>query len=89
MGRQRRTTVSMSFSTNEKMWYKNSKEADPDEANFIMQKENNTVMIHTGNRNIFANADQRRNRFEDVCVEESEVDDDLKGIDWKNIWRKM
>ena len=67
----------MSFLTNEKMWYKKSKKADPEEANFIVQKRNNTAMIPTMNQNVLAHADQIGNKFEDVCMEEPEVDVDL------------
>ena len=76
MGRQIRTPITMLFSANE-MWYKKSKDADPGEANFIIQKVNTRAMIHMGNRNVLAHADQIRNRFEDVCVEEPKMDDVL------------
>ena len=49
MGRQIKTPIMMSFLKNEKMWYKKSKEADPEEDNFTMQKGNNLAIIHTGN----------------------------------------
>ena len=42
-----------------------------------MPKENNTAMIHMGNQNVLAHADQIRNRFEDVCMEEPKDDDGL------------
>ena len=77
MKRQIRTPITMTFTTNEKMGYKKSKEADPEEANFIMQKGNNTAMIHMGNRNVLAHASQVRNRIEDVYMEEPKVDDGL------------
>ena len=49
MGRHIRTPITLSFLTNEKTWYKKARKlTQTEEANFIMQKGNNTVMIHTG-----------------------------------------
>ena len=43
-----------------------------------MPKGNYIAMIHIGNRNVLAHADQIRNRFEeDVCMEEPELNDGL------------
>ena len=42
-----------------------------------MPKGNNTAIIHTRKRNVLTHADQIRNRIEDVCMEEPDVDDSL------------
>ena len=36
----------MSYSTNEKVWYKKNKESNPETAEFVMQKGHNTVIIN-------------------------------------------
>ena len=36
----------MSYSTNEKVWYKKNKEWNPERAEFIMQKGHNTPIIN-------------------------------------------
>ena len=70
MGRQKWTPITVSFSTNEKTWYRKAKKLIQ-EANSIMPKGNNTPWsIRGGNWNVLAYADQIRNRFEDVCMEE-------------------
>ena len=50
----------MSYSTNEKVWYKkNNKESNPERVEFIMQKGHNTAIINKEKRNsILAHADQ-------------------------------
>ena len=73
MGRQIRSPITMSFSTNEKVWYKKHKDADPEKAYFIMQKGNNTAIITAKDRSVLAHADQIRNRYEeDIIMEEPE-----------------
>ena len=44
-GRQIRAPLIMSYSTNEKMWYKKNKESNPERAEF-MQKGHNTAIIN-------------------------------------------
>ena len=46
MGRQIRALLTMSYSTNEKVWYKKNKESNPERAEFIMQKGHNTAIIN-------------------------------------------
>ena len=46
MGRQIRAPLMMSYSTNEKMWYKKNKESNPEKAEFIMQKGYNAAIIN-------------------------------------------
>ena len=46
MGWQIRALLTMSYSTNEKGWYKKNKESNPERAEFIMQKGNNTAIIN-------------------------------------------
>ena len=65
------------------MVLKKSKDADQEEANFIMQKGNNTAMIHTRNRNVSAYAD------EDVCMEEPEADGGLNLSEWDRLEEYM
>ena len=36
----------MSYSTNEKMWYKKNKESNPERTEFILQKGHNTAIIN-------------------------------------------
>ena len=35
----------MSFATEEKVWYKRNKEAEPERAKFILEKEQNTAIL--------------------------------------------
>ena len=73
MGRQIRSPITMSFSTNQKMWYKKNKDANTEKAYFIMQKGNNTALITTEDRTMLAHADQIRERVEeDVVMEDNE-----------------
>ena len=46
MGRQIRAPLTMSYSTNKKVWYKKNKESNPDRAEFIVQKGHNTAIIN-------------------------------------------
>ena len=46
MGRQIRAPLTMSYSTNEKVWYKKNKESNPERAEFIMQTGHNTAIIN-------------------------------------------
>ena len=46
MGREIRAPLTMSYSTNEKMWYKKNKESNPESAEFIMQKGYNIAIIN-------------------------------------------
>ena len=50
MGRQIRSPITMSFSTNQRMWYKKNKDASTEKAYFIMQKGNNTALVATEQR---------------------------------------
>ena len=45
IGRQIRAPLTMSYSTNEKVWYKKNKESIAERAEFIMQKGHNTAII--------------------------------------------
>ena len=47
MGRQIRALLTMSYSTNEKMWYKKNKKSNPERAEFIMQKGHCTAIINS------------------------------------------
>ena len=59
MGRQIRALLTMSYSINEKVWYKKSKESNSERAEFIMQKGHNTAIINRGKENnILTHADQ-------------------------------
>ena len=55
MGRQIRAPLTMTYSTNEKVWYKKNKESNPERAEFIMQKERKR-------NSILAQADQIRSQ---------------------------
>ena len=48
MGRQIRAPLKMSYSTNEKNWYKKKKESNPERVEFIMQKGHNTAIMNWG-----------------------------------------
>lgn len=64
MGRQIRALLTMSYSTNEKM-YKKNKEANRERAEFIMQKGLNTSIINRENGNsLLAHADHIRTQGE-------------------------
>ena len=55
----------MTYSTNEKMWYKKNKESNLERAEFIMQKDHNTAIINWGKGNsVLAHADQIRPQSE-------------------------
>ena len=65
MGRQIRAPLTMSYSTNNKEWYKRNKESNQERAEYIMQKDHHTVMINREKRNsILAHADEIRPRSE-------------------------
>ena len=73
MRRQIRALLTMSYSTNEKMWYKKNKESNLEKTEFIMQKGHNTVLINGENENrVFAHADQIRpqGKYEEQNEEE-------------------
>ena len=72
MGRQIRSPITMSFSTNQTMWYRRNKDATTEKAYFIMQKGNNTALVATEQRTMLAHADQIREREE----EEEDMDQD-------------
>ena len=72
MGRQIRSPITMSFSTNQRMWYKTNKDASTEKVFFIMQKGNNTALVATEQRTMLAHADQIREREE----EEGDMDQD-------------
>ena len=60
MGRQISAPITMSYSTNEKVWYKKNKESNPERAELIIQKSHNTAIINRekGNR-ILAHEDKK------------------------------
>ena len=45
MGRQIRAPITMSFATEEKVWYKRNKKAEPERAKFILQKGQNMAVL--------------------------------------------
>ena len=45
MGRQIRAPITMSFATEEKVWYKRNKEAEPERAKFILRKGQNMAVL--------------------------------------------
>ena len=64
----------MSYSTNEKMWYKKNKESNPERAEFIMQKGYNTAIINRENGNsVLVHADQIRPQGEYEEQNEEEI----------------
>ena len=74
MGRQIRAPLTMSYSTNKKVWYKKNKESNPERAEFIMQKGYNTVMKNRERRNsILTHADQLRPQGEYEEQNEEEI----------------
>ena len=64
IGRQIRAPITMSFATEEKVWYKRNKEAEPESAKFILQKGQNTAVLEKKGQPTLAHADQFRARFE-------------------------
>ena len=61
MGRQIRALLMMLYSSNEKVYYKENNESNPERTEFIMQKGYNTAMINIEKGNsILAHADQIR-----------------------------
>ena len=57
IGRHFRALLTMSYSTNEKVWYKKNKDSNPERAEFFMQK---TIIDREKGNNILAYADQIR-----------------------------
>ena len=45
IGRKIRAPITMSFTTEEKIWYKRNKEAEPERMKFILQKGQNTSVL--------------------------------------------
>ena len=45
MGRQIRAPITMSFTTEKKVWYKRNKDAEPERAKFILQKRQNKAVL--------------------------------------------
>ena len=60
---------------------KKNKDAQPEKAYFIMHKGTNTAIITTQERSVLAHADQIRNRYEDVIMEEPERNGDINQYD--------
>ena len=52
MGRQIRSRITMSGSSNEKIWYKKHKDVPPERTTFVMQKEYYTALINKNERNV-------------------------------------
>ena len=74
MGRQIRALLTMSYSTNEKVWYKKNKEWNPEKVDFIMQKGHNTAIIDWEKGNsVLAHADQIRPQGEYEGQNEEEI----------------
>ena len=61
MGRQIRPLLTISYSINEKVWYKKNKESNLERTEFIMQKVHNTAIMNREKGNsILVHADQIR-----------------------------
>ena len=61
MGSQIRAPLTMSYFTNEKMWYKKNKESNPERVEFVKQKGHNTAIINREKGNgVLAYSDQIR-----------------------------
>ena len=61
MRRKIRALLTVSYSTNEKVWYKKNKESNLERAEFIMQKGHSIAIIDREKENtILAHADQIR-----------------------------
>ena len=74
MGRQIRVSLTMSYSTNEKMWYKKNKEWNLEREEFFMQKGHNTQIINREKKNsVLAHADQLRPQGEYDEQNEEEI----------------
>ena len=74
MGRQIRTLLTMSYFTNEKVWYKKNKESNPEKAEFTMQKIHNTAIINREKGNsILAHTDLIRSQGEYEEQNEEEI----------------
>ena len=72
--RQIRAPLTISYSTNEKVWYKKNLESNLEKAEFIIQKGHNTATINREKRNsIFAHADQIRPQGEYEEQNEEEI----------------
>ena len=64
----------MSYSTNEKVWYKKNKESHPERAELIMQKDHNTAIINREKGNsILTHADLKRLQGEYEEQNEEEI----------------
>ena len=88
IGRQIRAQLTMSYSTNEKVWYKKNKESNLKRAEFIIQKGYNTAIINKEKGNsILANADQIRplGEYEEQNEEEISAISSIM-IYWNNLY---
>ena len=74
---QIRAPLTMSYSTNEKMWYNKKKESDPERAEFIMQKCQNTALINRENENSVLN---HANRIRPQGEYEEENEEEISTI---------
>ena len=73
--------LTMSYSTNENVWYKKNKESNSEREEFITQKGHNTVIINREKGNsILAHADQIRSQgeYETNMMKIPSVDDLLE-----------
>ena len=52
MSRQIRAPITILFATEEKVWYKRNKEAEPERAKFILQKGQNRAVLEKRTANI-------------------------------------
>ena len=74
MGRQIRASLTMSYSTNEKVWYIKNKKSNPERIEFITQKGHHTVLINREKGNsILTHADQIRPQGEYEEQNEEEI----------------
>ena len=69
MARQIRAPLTMSYSTNEKVWYQKNKESNPEKAEFIMQKGHNTALINREKENsVLALGEQEEQNDERIAT---------------------
>lgn len=56
-GRQIRALLTMSYSTNEKMWYKKNEESTPEKVKFLMQTGQNMAWVSGNQKGVIGHAD--------------------------------
>ena len=88
MCRQIRAPITMSFTIEEKVWYKRNKQADPERAKFILQKELNMVVLDKKGQPILTHVDQFRDRFELEMLAEEPGETEGEKMKQNKTWRK-